>query len=64
MATWADVENLAHAGFPVAKDVHYWDGNSLGPYSSAVRDAINVELDRWEEQVCTSMDNVNDLRVS
>lgn len=50
MATWAEVENLAHAGFPVAKGVHYWDGNSLGPYSSAVRAAVNTELDRWEVQ--------------
>jgi kynureninase len=50
MATWADVEKLAHAGFPIAKGIHYWDGNSLGPYSPAVRTAINMELDRWEEQ--------------
>jgi kynureninase len=50
MATWAAVDALRSAGFPVMDGLHYWDGNSLGPYSPAVRAAINAELLRWEQQ--------------
>jgi len=50
MATWAAVDALRSAGFPVMDGLYYWDGNSLGPYSPAVRTAINAELVRWEQQ--------------
>jgi len=50
MDTWAAVDSLRDAGFPVAKGIHYWDGNSLGPYSPAVRASIDAELMRWEQQ--------------
>ena len=50
MATWAAVDALRGAGFPVMDGLHYWDGNSLGPYSLAVRAAIDAELVRWEQQ--------------
>lgn len=42
------VEFIRGAGFPVMRDVHYWDGNSLGAYSPAVRTAVNGVLDQWE----------------
>ena len=50
MATWAAVDALRDAGFPVVDGIHYWDGNSLGPYSPSVRASIEAELMRWEQQ--------------
>ena len=50
METWAAVDAIRDASFPVANGIHYWDGNSLGPYSPAVRAAIDIELVRWEQQ--------------
>ena len=50
MATWAVVDALRGAGFPVMDGLHYLDGNSLGPYSPAVRAAVDAELVRWEQQ--------------
>lgn len=49
MATWIEVNALRDAGFPVMDDIYYWDGNSLGPYSPAVRSAVDAELNRWQE---------------
>jgi kynureninase len=50
MANWAAVDALRDAGFPVVDGIHYWDGNSLGPYSPSVRASIDAELMRWEQQ--------------
>jgi len=50
MSSWIEVDALRGAGFPVMDDIYYWDGNSLGPYSSAVRAAVDAELVRWQEQ--------------
>ncbi len=50
MSSWIEVDALRGAGFPVMDDVYYWDGNSLGPYSAAVRAAVDTELGRWQEQ--------------
>ncbi len=42
MSSWIEVDALRGAGFPVMDDVYYWDGNSLGPYSAAVRAAVDI----------------------